>query len=136
MLMRFVIQSVSTVSVRQDLPGKFCHSCKITVMFRQLGFVSVVIQTPGFSLSPVSKQRDNVVGQTVLAAGPAGLSFRGATFFQRAPLCSKDLPVLQRDAGVGGEEGVVHPSNLCSAGYMLSNYDYSGEKNRRRQLQC
>lgn len=27
--------------------------------------------------------------------------------------------------------GVVHPSNLCSAGCMLSNYDYSGEKNRR-----
>lgn len=33
-------------------------------------------------------------------------------------------------------EGVVHPSNLCSAGYMLSNYDYSREKNRRRQLHC
>lgn len=36
----------------------------------------------------------------------------------------------------GWERGLPHPSNLCSAGYMLSNYDYSGERNRRRQLQC
>lgn len=37
---------------------------------------------------------------------------------------------------VGEGRGAVHPSNLCSAGYALSNYDYSGERNRRRQLHC
>lgn len=48
------------------------------------------------SLSSVNKQRDNVVGQTVLAAGPAGPIIWGAAHFQRAPLRSQDLPVLQR----------------------------------------
>lgn len=51
---------------------------------------------PGLSFSPINKQRDNVVGQTVLAAGPAGPIVRGAAPLQRAPLCSQDLPVLQR----------------------------------------
>lgn len=40
------------------------------------------------------------------------------------------------DADGGGEGGVVHPSNLCSAGCTPTNYDYSGERNTRRQLHC
>lgn len=49
--------------------------------------------------------------------------------------CSTLLLSLQKMLVVVGElGGVLHPSNLCSAGYMLSNYDYSGERNRKRQL--
>lgn len=48
------------------------------------------------SLFSVNKQRDNVVGQIVLATGPAGPIIWGSVHFERAPLRSQDLPVLQR----------------------------------------
>lgn len=55
-----------------------------------------VPQHAELSLSPVNKQRDNVVGQTVLATGPAAPVIHRASPLQRAPLSSQDLSVLQR----------------------------------------
>lgn len=73
-----------------------CLGCEVEVQAHCLTLMPLCPPAPELCVSPVNKQRDHVVGQTVLATGPAGLIIRGAAPLQRAPLSSQDLLVLQR----------------------------------------
>lgn len=85
-------REVGSADILSDVPACFpvCLSFCLTVCPSLRPLASEL------SLSSVNKQRDNVVGESVLATGPAGPIVRGAAPFQRAPLRSQDLPVLQR----------------------------------------
>lgn len=80
--------------LKQNLKGTL--QTFFSLLFVGNCLIFACVSATGLLFSFVNKQRENVVGQTVLAPGPAGLIDCRATSILRAPVRSQDLPVLQR----------------------------------------